>query len=501
MQTIDDFLNDITMYRLVVYGLAILSGLGIALSVVGRLSATPVQMLVSLAILLATGYVTDRGLGRLFNTPTNTETWLITGLILFLIVQPADSIVSGLALFVAAGLSNVSKFVFAWHGKHIFNPAALAAAVLSLTGLSAVTWWVGSSLFWPFTLVIGLAIVRKIRRFPLFLTFAVVSIFVQLVLFVHLDQPLVHGMKSALLASPFLFLGTIMLTEPATMPPRRNLQIVFAALVALLYVTAWHLGPLIIYPEVALLIGNIFAFIVSPKFRIRLRLTSIQQISDRVYNYVFMPDRQFSFMPGQYMELTLADVPYDSRGNRRTFTLASSPTEAEVQIGMKYHEPASMWKSTFSRLRLGDVVYASQLAGNFTIQGHERQKLVFVAGGIGITPFRSMIKYLTDTSTKVDIVLLYTVPTANEFAYVREFKQSAAIGVRSVPIVTRADAPLEGVETGRLDAAMLTRLVPDYAKRTFYISGPNAMVDGTKHMLRSLGLKRAQIKTDHFSGY
>jgi ferredoxin-NADP reductase len=501
MKSIDNFLNNITMYRLVVYVLAALAGLGVVFSFLGRLSSSPTSLVVSLSLLVISAYVVDRGFGRLFKVPTNMESSLITALILFLIIQPADSVTGGVALVIAGAASSASKFLVAWNGKHIFNPAAFAAAILSLTGLQAVTWWVGSSALWPFALLLGLTVVRKIRRVPLFLSFIVVSTLLQYVLFVRAGQPVATGMNHALLASPLIFLSTIMLTEPATMPPRRSLQVIFAALIAILYVTAWELGPFVIYPEVALLIGNIYAFWVSPKLRVRMQLKEIQQISDRVYNYIFQPDRPFNFLPGQYMEWTLADIPYDSRGNRRTFTIASSPTESEVHVGLKYYEPASTYKAAFYQMQPGDHIYASQLAGNFTIQGNEKQKLAFVAGGIGITPFRSMIKYLADANIHCDVTLLYVVSDPHEFAYVTELQEATKVGVKVVPVVTNLSYQAPGVVTAKLSRDLLSQTVPDYAERTFYISGSSPMVDAAKEHLGQLGVKNPQIKTDHFTGY
>jgi ferredoxin-NADP reductase/Na+-translocating ferredoxin:NAD+ oxidoreductase RnfD subunit len=501
MDYIDKLLNQLTMYRLVVYVLAALSGLGIIFAFMGRFSSTPTELVISLTLVLLGAYVTDRGFGRYFKVATNMESSLITSLILFLILGPASSIISALVLVLAGAISSASKFILARDGKHIFNPAALAAAVLSLTGLGATTWWVGSTMMWPFTLLLGLAVVRKIRRFPLFITFILVSTVVQYVLFVHAHQPVVIGMKHALLASPLIFLATIMLTEPATMPPRRNLQIVFAAIVAVLYITAWKVGPFIIYPEVALLIGNIFAYLVSPKFKVRLELQEIQKISDRVYNYVFQPDRHFNFLPGQYMEWTLADVPYDSRGNRRTFTIASSPTETQVHLGLKYYEPASTYKAAFHALQPGDVVYASQLAGNFTLKENGRDKLAFIAGGIGITPFRSMIKYLTDKNVASDVILLYVVNNPDEFAYLRQFNEAQAGGIRMIPIVTNLSYNSPNFVTSKLDAELIAKLIPDYDERLFYISGTNVLVDASKVYLESLSVPKRKIKTDHFSGY
>ncbi len=501
MNVIDGLLNRFTMYRILVLVLGTLAALSVIFAFFGRFSSSPTALIISMAALLAGAYVADRGFGKLFEVTSNMESSLISALILFLIVQPAHTIGEVGILTLTGAVSSASKFLITWHGKHIFNPSAFAAAILSLTGLQAVTWWIGSSVLWPFALILGLLVVRKIRRIPLVITFFVFAVALQYALFVHAHQPILADMKHALLASPLIFLGTIMLTEPATMPPRRNLQILFAALVAGLYVTAFRIGPFRIYPEVALLVGNLYAFAVSPKLRARLQLAEIQKISDRVYNYVFTPDQRFAFVPGQYMEWTLPGVRYDSRGNRRTFTIASSPTEPTVQLGLKYFEPASTFKKALYDMQPGDTIYASQLAGDFTIRGSETKQLAFIAGGIGITPFRSMIKNATDLGQACDIVLLYIVSQADELAYSDELLAAQAVGIKTYPIVTDLSYKADGVTTAKLTQELITKLIPDYSSRAFYVSGSNGMVDATQSYLHSLGIPRRRIKTDHFSGY
>lgn len=499
MTFIDDFLNKITMYRLVVYALAVLTVLGFIFALLGRLPYAAGDMLIALVLLLAVTYITDRLFAYLFKVPANMESWLITALILFLIIPAPTSLAAGLSLGLAGFIASASKYLIAWRGKHIFNPAALAAAFLSIWGLWPTTWWVGSSLFWPVSLVLGLLVARKIRRLEMVAVFWLITIGLQAMLFIQHHQPLGSGLQHAIIASPLIFLSTIMLTEPATMPPRRWLQWLFAAGVAGLYVKA-EAGPFIIYPEVALLIGNIGAYIVSPKLRVKLYLQRIEQVSERVYTYVFKPDFAFAFLPGQYMEWTLPNVPYDNRGNRRTFTIASSPTETEVRLGLKYYNPASSFKAAFYDLKPGDVVFGSQLAGNFTLKGHEHQKLAFVAGGIGITPFRSMIKYLTDRHMHTDLTVLYLVSDSEELAYLDDLRQAAAVGVRTIPVLTgggRAD----GIVSAELDADLIVRAIPDYAERLFYVSGPNRMVETAKADLLQLGVSSRRIKTDYFSGY
>jgi ferredoxin-NADP reductase len=504
MNSLDRLLNRLTTYRLVVYSLAILAAYGVLLAFLDRMAATPTQLMLSLLIVVAAAYATDRMLARVFRVPTNMESSLISALILFLIIQPAHSTMGGVVLALGGALSSASKFLIAWNGKHIFNPAAFAAAVLSLSGLQAATWWVGGSLFWPLSLVLGVAIARKIRKLSLPITFAAVTVTVQLMLFAVHGQLTALNVKHMLITSPLIFLATVMLTEPATMPPRRTLQLAYGGLVAVLYAAAWKFGPFTVHPEIALLLGNIVAFAVSPKTRVRLRLKEIRRVSDRIYDYVFQPDKPLAFLPGQYMEWTLAGVPYDARGNRRTFTIASSPTEQDVRLGLKFYEPASTYKAVMERLQPGAVVYGSQIAGNFVLHGNEHKKLAFIAGGIGITPFRSMVQYVVDQGLQVDIVLVYAVADAEEFAYLPELQAARELGVQVALVVTRESTEAHGVPgviSAQLDQALLARAVPDYAERLFYISGPNAMVEAAKGYLHGLNVPRMHIKSDHFSGY
>lgn len=490
MNLIDRYLNKITMYRLVVYGLCVIAGAGLLLALLGYLSLSPADLVITLAVLLISSYLTEIIFAKIWGVPANSESWLITGLILFLILQPAND-VAGFAVAALAGVIAIaSKYILAVRGKHIFNPAALAASVLSLSALAATTWWVGSSSLWPVLLLVGLAVVRKIRRFQLVFTFAAIALLLPFVLDGLAGRLSFDNLQGALLVSPLIFLSTIMLTEPATMPSRRLHQLIFAAGVAVLYAPGWHIGSLYIYPEVALVLGNIYAFAVSPKLKLRLRLKQINRVSEHVYDYVFTPEQQFSFKPGQYLEWTLPHVASDNRGNRRTFTIASSPTESDVHLGIKYYEPSSTFKNTFRALKSGDSIYASQLAGNFTLDGNESKPLVFIAGGIGITPFRSMIKYITDRRLKVDITLLYQVSDATELAYTKEFEAAAVSGVKYLPLIST-----------RLDHDRLSQLVPDYARRIFYVSGPAAMVDSTAQILKSVGIPSDHIIRDHFSGY
>jgi len=141
----------------------------------------------------------------------------------------------------------------------------------------------------------------------------------------------------------------------------------------------------------------------------------------------------------------------------------------------------------------GDEMLLSQLAGDFTVDWDGSKPLCFVAGGIGVTPFRSMIRYALDNRLRRDIVLIHVATTPQDLVYGRLFKAAAANGVRYVPIV--------GHGKHVLNADMIRAHVPDAALRRFYLSGPQPMVDATARHVRSLGVPAASVVTDHFSGY
>jgi ferredoxin-NADP reductase len=148
-------------------------------------------------------------------------------------------------------------------------------------------------------------------------------------------------------------------------------------------------------------------------------------------------------------------------------------------------------------------VLGTQIAGDFTLPRDPREKLVFIAGGIGITPFRSMLKYLLDTKQRRDIVLIYVNKGVGDIIYRDVLSQAEMVlGVRVLYTLTNPTAvPRDWPgAVGRPDERMLLAAVPDYRARTFYLSGPPDMVRAHERVLKRLGIKHSQIKTDFFPG-
>ncbi|HSH18460.1 MAG TPA: hypothetical protein VK978_03680 [Candidatus Saccharimonadales bacterium] len=505
LRALDNLLNRITMYALTQWGLRVLATMAILLAFTGALAQPWTGLLYSLLILSASVFTANVVFSKLFKVPVNAESFAITLLILFFILPPATTVERAVLLAMAGVLAIASKFLITWNDKHIFNPAAFAPVVLGTLGLLGASWWVGSAVLWPLVLVLGLLIVRKIRRFSVFLPFAAVSLLVIAATTFAEAGDVGEALRATITASPLLFLGTIMLTEPSTMPGRRHQQIIFGALVGFLYAMPWDgkLFPLHIYPETALLLGNLYAFAVNPRYRLRLTLKSVEKVSDRVYNYVFTPDRQPDFLPGQYMEWTLPGVGMNLRGNRRTLSIASSPTEPAVMTGVKFYTPSSSYKKVLKDLKPGSVVYAGQIAGDFVLPADTSLKLLFVAAGIGVTPFRSMLKYVLDAREQRDIVLIYAVSDASEIAYADVLAAAEQQGIKVLRLLTaRGDAPKDWQgSTGSLNAAFITAQVSDYKDRLAYLSGPNGMVQDVRADLIRTGVSAAKVKTDYFTGY
>lgn len=503
LKPIDNFLNRFTMYKVVMYGLLILVGITIVLSFAGVLFYSALQLVSSLLILLASCWISNFVFAKIVKAPTNEESYFITALILFFIYIPLSN-ASDITTLIGAGvIAMATKYIFAFKNKHIFNPAAASAFIMGFIGNGDAIWWVGSGVLLPFVLILGLLIVRKIRRFRLFFSFLATSV-VTIGIFqafngISVQQSIIETFTSW----PIIFFGTIMLTEPLTTPPTKKLQMIYGAIVGVLFGSQFQFGPLYSTPELALIIGNVYAYIVSPKTKLFLIFKEKVQAAQNTYEYIFTTNHDFVFTPGQYLEWTLPHPKPDFRGNRRFFTIASSPTEKEIRLGVRVESASSSFKHKLNDMHPGEILVASQLTGDFTLPKDASKKLVFIAGGIGITPFRSMVKYLLDTKEKRSVVLFYANKTVDEIAYKDIFGRAQEVGVKPVYILTdKEHIPANWLgKVGRIDEKMLMDEVPDYKERIFYLSGPISMVDAYKKLLGGLGVPHHHMVTDYFPGF
>ncbi len=505
-KSIDRFLNGITMYRLVMYGLGLIASLAILLGFLNILPFSGPWLLISLGVLMLTCIVVNRLLSGVFHAPSNTESTPITALILFFILSPISSIHDLWLLVVASVLAILLKYLVTFHRKHLFNPAAGAAVILGLFGYGSAIWWVATPVLFIPVVLLGGCIVRKLRRSVLFFTFLVTSLASILMFGSWGTAPVWSSIPQIFLSWPLMFFGTIMLTEPLTTPPTKRLQAVYGGLVGVLSGLQFHLGPIYSTPEFALIIGNIFSFCVSLKQKLDLRLVEHRALSTDIHEFTFASKNPFTFQAGQYLEWTLPHPHADDRGMRRYFTIASSPTEEHVRLAIRVDtKRSSSFKTALLAMKPGDHLVAGSLAGDFVLPKDTHQKLVFIAGGIGVTPFRSMIQELIDKKESRDIALFYLAANPDCFAY-KALLDTAhdQFGLKSIYVISPPKNDTPSNWTGRIGyitPQMLTEEVPDFHERTFYLSGPPGMVEAYTTLLKSSGIKSSNIKTDYFPGF
>ena len=497
IKALDTFIDRITMYRLMVYYLIAILVSAVGLSLFGVITYAAPEIVLSAALLVGVSWLSEKLFHWLFKSPANTESSLITALILALLIRPELSGENLLFLAVAAFLAVASKYVLTTQHTHVFNPAAIAVVLTSIFAHQSASWWVGTTWLAPVVIVGGLMVARKIRHVQMVFAFLLTAIMVTTVMASMAGSDVPATLERIILHSSLLFLGFAMLTEPLTAPARHRQQLIFAVLVGVLFSPKFHLGSFYASPEMALILGNLFAYVVTPRYRRILSLKEKVQTGPQTAEYIFSLKTPIEYKPGQYMEFTMPVNKSDNRGNRRTFTIASSPTEDTLRIGVKFYPKGSTFKKALFKMEDGKQLAVAQLAGDFTMPTDTSKKLAFIAGGIGVTPFRSMIKYITDTSEKRDIHVLYAENTPESFVYKDILEASDAV----VTYVSAEAPQFWKGETGHISADLIKKHVPDFTQRLFYVSGPHPMVQATVGALHDIGVHARNIKTDHFSGY
>lgn len=500
LRGVDKYIDRVTSYRLVLYFLCALTAWATVLSLFGYGPFKWYEILLSAGWLLFVCRFSNLLLGRRFNVAVNSESDYITALILLLIMSPPATFQSWIYLTLAAVIAISSKYLINIGRKHIFNPAAVGAASAALLFEYSPSWWIGMEAVAPLLLVGGFLIARKVNRLDMVgLFLAIYLLFTFFQLFLDASASIAfEGIWNGIIASPLLFFAAVMLTEPITSPRQRNLYLLFGGLVAALY----SLTGLEIRPEQALLIGNLAGFITDPNPRRALKFVNKQNEAEGIESFIFEGKKGLNFNAGQYMEWTLPQHKSDGRGNRRFMTISSSPTEKTVMFSVKVPENPSSFKSGLIKLHQGDSILAGQLSGHFVLPQTEKTKLVWLAGGIGVTPFRAMAKSMTDFEQERDIALMYFATTPSEFAFKDVFKAAERFGLNTTYCVTSDEVPASWHgERGSLSIKLLESVVPDFLERQFFVSGPYGFVGAAEQLLLDAGVSPKKIVTDYFPGY
>jgi ferredoxin-NADP reductase len=237
----------------------------------------------------------------------------------------------------------------------------------------------------------------------------------------------------------------------------------------------------------------------------RVKLDSRRGETSDIMTFVFRLDGQdYSYTAGQFAFFELDELSTDDpRGKRRHFTLSSSPTEhGIVQFTTKLR--GSGYKETLRNAAIGTEVTLEDADGDFVLPKDTAEPLVFLAGGVGVTPFRSMLRYAADEILPYNITMLYAADNPNELAFRREF-ENLPEEHSNLKIVFVVDTAGENTgykgEFGRIDAQKISKHVPEFNNALYYSSGPPPMVKAMQKLLQEMGIPEKQIRVEHFSGY
>ena len=302
-------LGRMSMYRLVYLSLAALAVVALLLSFFGLVGPDPLQLIATLFVLSAVCVGVDAAAQRVLNLPWRLESSLITAHILLFVLRPTYELIGLAGIAIAAAVASSSKYVLAWRGRHIFNPAAVGATVLTLLslawpGLGYSAWWVGTPALAGPVIVLGLAVLvrtEKVRVVAIFIVIAVGVAVLRTAAQYHaagLEVDTAEIVSQLLWSSPFLFLGAFMVSEPLTLPPRRWQQFTVAAVVGVLAGWPIPIGDLTLGQERALLVGNLVAFAFALRTAVRLTLVSRAEPTPTVEELTFRVHDRLAFLPG-----------------------------------------------------------------------------------------------------------------------------------------------------------------------------------------------------------
>ncbi len=210
---------------------------------------------------------------------------------------------------------------------------------------------------------------------------------------------------------------------------------------------------------------------------------------------------QLEFKAGQYFFLTLPHLIYpDERGARRHFSIVSSPNAKGVLV-MTTRLSDNGFKKTLKELPQGSEVEVGPIVGSFTLPQNFDQPLVFIAGGIGITPFMSMLKYTAEEKLPFNITLIYSNRNQDSSAFLKELEELTKRIPNLKLVLTMTEDDFWQGEKRRINGQLITDYTANLKNPFFYIVGPPAMVEAVLGELHKIDVRDQNIKIEKFTGY
>lgn len=236
---------------------------------------------------------------------------------------------------------------------------------------------------------------------------------------------------------------------------------------------------------------------------LELTLQEVRNESPYAKTFKFdLNNNDFTHQAGQYLTI---DLPVeDPRGKRRPFTISSSPTEKGF-VTITTRPGPSPFKQALNSLNAGFRIASKAPFGNFILPTDTSKPVVMLAGGIGITPFRSMLKFACDTKLSLPIILIYSNRTPGDIPFKTEFDNLCRLNHYFKPLYTITEPENSADKwnglTGFIDEKMIRENVPDLENSIFYVCGPPGMVEAMLEHLKRMRIPDHRIRFEKFSGY
>lgn len=223
------------------------------------------------------------------------------------------------------------------------------------------------------------------------------------------------------------------------------------------------------------------------------------KLAEHISTFWFKPERPMQYTAGQFTELTLKHAHPDDRGVKRWFTLSSAPGGELVSITTKYagDDKSSSFKKALFALEPDTEVTLADAMGDFVLPKLTQTPLIFVAGGIGLTPFHSIFEWLINTGETRNIRFLYAVSSEDDIVWQDVFDKA---GIKATIVVGQPSESWGGLR-GQLDAETILGLEKPTDDTLIYLSGPEPMVEALEAQLEAKGIDKRQLVGDFFPGY
>ncbi|HSX47206.1 MAG TPA: FAD-dependent oxidoreductase [Patescibacteria group bacterium] len=230
----------------------------------------------------------------------------------------------------------------------------------------------------------------------------------------------------------------------------------------------------------------------------RLHFDHFSEETSQIKTFYFKPEEEVNYTAGQYMELTIKHPRPDNRGQKRWFTISSPPDGEFLTITTRINqEKSSSFKKALVKLKPGEELFMNGPFGDFVLPKLIQTPLIFVAGGIGITPFHSILEWLDKSNEERPIKMIYGVNNEDDIVFMEALDKVS----QGTTIIVGNPSDSWGGERGKLSAELIIGLSKPTEDSLIYVSGPEPMVETLGKDLIKNGIKKDQLIQDSFPNY